>query len=378
MAWKLLQLTPLKPFFFGKESVFTNTNYAKSEYFPQQTQIAGALRLYWMEQNNLMRVQKDGKYVPYEKKYKATKLVGNAGSLDFNQNSDLGAIKKISPMFIIQSQNGYIKDALFQIPSDVVQKECQNIIAKPNSTTIASSKPVVILEDYNVKEGFLDGLGGNDFWENYINFNTLPTIHAHNTIYKPYNQAGIALDNNRQTKEGMFYTKKSYLLHKNYTFGILVHIDDNILKKEDLETLEDGIISMGADSSMFSLKVLEIPKIIEKHPILLTIQNSSLEKGTKIVLLSDSILTQSIHKESYFQIVPNKVPFKMMQSKEVNKNSLNSISIEPKEHKSSYSKTKEKLLIPKGSIYYFKTSNQLEEAKCAYRKMGFNQFLVIN
>ncbi len=373
MAWKLLRLTPLKPFFFGKESVFTNTNYAKSEYFPQQTQIVGALRLYWMEQNNLMRVHKDGKYVPHEKKEEARKLVGNAGALDFEKNSDLGALLHVSPMFIVQTQNECIKDILFEIPSDIVKHEYQNIIAKPKHlSNIYSSKPVVQLEGYDVKKGFVYGLGASSFWERYINNDeTLPCIYEYNTIYQSHKQVGIALDKNKQTEEGKFYTKESYSLKKGYSLGLLVDIDDELLAEDKLETLKDGILSLGADSSMFTLKVSNIPTIISQNPLILSMQNLGKKKGKKIVLLSDSILQKSIQNHSFFQIVPHKVPFKMMQSKKI-------INVSFKERKASYSKTEERLLVPKGSIYYFKNNEQLEEAKCAYAKMGFNQYLVLN
>lgn len=379
MAWKLLQLTPLKPFFFGKESVFTNTFYATSEYFPQQTQITGALRLYWMEQNNLMRVHKDGKYVPYEKKEEARTLVGNAGALDFESNDNLGALLDISPMFIVEHQNGCIKDALFELPSDIVKKECQHVIAKPKHlTSIVSSKPAVLLEDFDAKEDFVSGLAGSGFWKSYIAYEPLPCTYKYDEIYEPYDQVGIALDENKQTIDGMFYTKKSYLLKENYTFGVLVNIDDDLLEEHDFKTLEDGIISLGADSSMFKLEVSDIPNILAQHPLLLSIQNPYKKEGTKIVLLSDSILTHSIQEKSFFQIVRHKVPFKMMQSQELNETSEDKQVLKRKEQKASYSKTEEKLLVPKGSIYYFKTKEQLEEATFAYKKMGFNQYLAIN
>lgn len=374
MAWKLLQLTPLKPFFFGKESVFTNTHYATSEYFPQQTQIAGALRLYWMEQNNLMRVHKDGKYVPFEKKEEARTLVGSAGSLDFGSNTDLGALLSISPMFILQKENKCIKDALFEVPSDIVKYDCELAIARPKRLqNIISSKAVVLLEKYDVKEGFVEGLGGSAFWKSYINYESLGCITKHSQVFEPYKQVGIALAEEKQVDEGKFYTKTSYNLKEGYTLALLANIDNELLEDKGLKILEDGILSLGADSSMFQMEVCDIPAIFAEHPLLLSLQNPYKKEGSKIVLLSDSILTQSIQEKSFYQIVPYKVPFKMMQSREVDPNTSNDI-----EHKASYSKTSERLLVPKGSVYYFKTPQHLEEATCAYKKMGFNQYLTIN
>ena len=383
MSWKLLKLSPLKPFFFGKESVFTNTHYAISEYFPQQTQIIGALRLYWMEQNNLMRVHKDGKYVPFEKKEFARKLVGNASALDFEKSDNLGAISYISPMFILESQNKCVKDAIFELPCDIVKKECEYVVAKPKYLDkIVSSKPVVLLEDYDVKMGFLKGLAGCKFWESYINNKTLSCIYEYDDIFESYEQVGIALTDDKQTQDGMFYTKKSYILKENYSFGLLINIDEDIIasmpEKENINILTDGVISLGADGSMFSLEVSDIPKILESHPLISNIKNKTEIKGKKIVLLSDSILPTSIPKDSYFQIIPDKVPFKMMKSKKVKLELEDKKDYMIKEQKQSYIKTEERLLVPKGSVYYFKTQGILEEAKGAYSKMGFNQFLVIN
>jgi len=364
MAWKLLKLTPLKPFFFGKESVFTNTHYASSEYFPQQTQITGALRLYWMEQNGLMRITKTGKYVPIDKQKEAIKLVGDTGSQEYATKDNLGIIKQISPMFVLQMQNDCMEDALFELPSDIVEVDSQKSIANPKIlSSVSSSKPVVLLEDYSAKEGFVSGFGGSDFWEAYVDHEASSIVFTHDDIYKPCEQVGIALKEEKQADDGKFYTKKSYELKKDYAFGVLVNIDEDKAEEEGYRLLEDGIISLGADASMFKLEVGDIPAVLATHPVFLQLQNPYERKGTKLVLLSDSILTKSIHDKAFFQIVKHKVPFKMIQGKK---------------HGSQGAKTDETLLVPKGAVYYFSDKETLEKAKCAYKKMGFNYYLVLN
>ncbi len=358
MAWKLLRLKPLKPFFFGKQTVFGNTNYASSEYFPQQTQIAGALRLYWMEQNRLMRVQKDGKYVPYEKKTEAINLVGDAGSDTFEGNDDLGKIQNISPMFILKVENDYVEDALFEIPFDVSTDR----LAYPRRLdSINGKQATVLLENYDYKEGSHRGFGDKLFWDEYrYGRASENNIVEYNKIFSEQNQVGIALNEHKQVVDEMFYTKKSYSLESGYEFGLLVELDEEGL--DDKDKLKKGYISIGADSSMFRLKVEDDLYRIEDHLVIRSFQSPDAE-GNKIVLLSDSMLDSSIDSDAYFQLVPYSVPFRMMSN--------------ATDSRASY-KTTEKLLVPKGSVYYFDEPNSLEEAKGAYAKMGFNRYLILD
>ncbi len=359
MAWKLLRLKPLKPFFFGRENVFSNTNYATSEYFPQQTQIAGALRLYWMEQNHLMRKHKDGKYVPYEKKNEAIELVGNAGSHNFHTNDDLGRIQNISPMFILKTQNDSVQEVFYDIPLNTTDRR---IVSPRRLNDIKGKEQIVILDGYNIKNKPFKGLGGFEFWDNYrrgrvINNNIL----LYDKVFKKQNQVGIALEEGKQAVKNMFYTKRSYMLSDNYEFGLLVEIEEDDL--EDDKKLSDGFISIGADSSMFGICISDVPRSVNRHSVTRSFQNNQDISGRKIILLSDAILEDSIHPNAYFQIVPYAVPFKMIQSKD---------------YMGSHVKTNEKLLVPKGSVYYFDEPAILEDVEGAYAKMGFNRYLVLN
>lgn len=361
MAWKLLAFKPLKPFFFGGEKVFTNTHNAHSEYFPQQTQILGALRLYWMEQNRLIRVQKDGKYVPYEKKSEAINLVGDAGSGNFQHYDNLGCILGISPMFILQKEKEYLEDALFEIPSDVVSDRCYTALAIPQKLNgIVSNKPVTLLKKFDIKKGFVSGFGGSAFWEDYCKDAASEAVVTHDKIYTSYEQVGIGLEH-KQTVNKQFYTKKSYMLNDSYRFGLLINIDEERLTKESQKTLQDGIISLGADASMFGLSVVDIPQSLQEHRLIANLTNPRQDpaEGKKIVLLNDAMLESSTQEDAFFQIVSKKIPFKTLQKK-------------------SHHKSKEKLLVPKGSVYYFDKPCSLPQAKGAYAKMGYNQYLVLN
>lgn len=354
MAWKLLRLKPIKPFFFGRQKVFGNTNYAISEYFPQQTQIAGALRLYWMEQNNLMRVQKDGKYVPKEKIDEAQALVGSAGIADYETNDDLGMIKNISPMFILKMDGDYVEDALFEIPHDVTSEG----LAWPEILdTIKSSKKVtMLLHNFSFGEPKLKGFGNSFFWSEYdygrVSQND---IIEHDDIFRKQEQVGIALDDQKQTVDEKFYTKVSYELKRDYEFGVLIDLDEETLEAD--KKFGSGLVPIGADSSMFRL-VVEGTDNMDSNLVVKALMYPQADNVVnKTVLLSDSMLDNSIHPNAVYQIVPHSIPFRMMDGD---------------------SKTDEKLLVPKGSVYYFYEPDSLPVAKGAYAKMGFNRYLILD
>ncbi|MFW3342951.1 type III-B CRISPR module-associated Cmr3 family protein [Aliarcobacter butzleri] len=365
-----MRLKPLKPFFFGKEKVFANTNYVSSEYFPQQTQILGSIRAYLLESNGLLKIHKNGKFCSKEIKEEALQLVGSANSENFDTlyENDLGIINFISPMFINKILDNQQLSSIFAIPDEIIEFEEKKeektlkILKKVNPKKldgIISNNNAVILENYNSKIGFKKAFGDKLFWENYINNEEINNLIEPEDIFISSKQVGITLKGlTKIVEEEKFYTKESYLLKDKFEFAILIDI------KNELK-LKDGIITIGGESSTFSLKIEDLPNYFEEHPIIKIFKEYKEDKkGKKIVLLSDSILENSIQKNSFYQIISNKVPFRMMTS--------NTNKIEP-----SFQKTQTKLLVGKGSIYYFDDATSLPKAKGAYSKMGFNQYLTL-
>ena len=103
----LLTFKPLKNFFFGNSQTFSDDYVAKSEYFPQNTQLLGAIRLFIAEQHSLIKMHKNGKYSDYPEELK--KLIGSASSKDFLTNDDLGKIQNLSQMFIVNKSKSFSK-----------------------------------------------------------------------------------------------------------------------------------------------------------------------------------------------------------------------------------------------------------------------------
>lgn len=361
MAWKLLRFTSLKPFFFGKQKVFTNTNYASSEYFPQQTQLLGALRSYLLETQGHLKVHKHGKFCAKDEAENANRLAGTANSSDFAINDDLGRIDFISPMFILKKLDNSTLSAYFPIPSDIVQEKKKNFLfATPKkATSIVSNRQTVLLQNYDVKKGFESGFGDCQFWKNYIeNSKILPFIDE-SEIFTTYEQVGIELEEyGKKVKEEKFYTKKSYMLKPSFEFGVLVNLRDET-------EISSGIFTLGAETSTFKLAVEDIPSYLKEHPIInLFTDPPEKQDGKKLVLVSDAMLENSLQEESYYQIISSKVPFKMMTTSD-------------DKMKQSHQKTELKSLVAKGSIYYYDNDTLFPKAKGAYKKMGFNQYLAI-
>jgi CRISPR type III-B/RAMP module-associated protein Cmr3 len=256
MAWKLMRLKPLKPFFFGREKVFANTNYVSSEYFPQQTQVLGAIRAYLLESNGLLKAHKSGKFCAKEIKNDALQLVGSANSENFENppENDLGIINFISPMFINKILENQQLSCIFPIPNEIVEEigKNLNILKKVNPKKIeemVSNKKAVILENYSAKLGFKKAFGDNQFWQDYINNKEINNLIESSDIFASYKQVGITLQGLTKTvEEEKFYTKESYLLRDRFEFAVLIDIEDD-------SKLKNGIITIGGENSTFSLKV---------------------------------------------------------------------------------------------------------------------------
>lgn len=124
-----ITLKPIGAFYFGGEESFTsapldaifdkekeNTKkyfqkrqeyFAKSEMFPQQTQLLGMLRKELLRINEKLYYFKNFVRVPIEFKEDATQIVGN-GRWTTTDTLVLGSIKELSPLYIEKANKLYI------------------------------------------------------------------------------------------------------------------------------------------------------------------------------------------------------------------------------------------------------------------------------
>lgn len=358
----LLTFKPLKNFFFGNSQTFNPNGYddkvdylAISEYFPQNTQLLGALRLFIAEQNKLMHVHRNGKYS--NKPNTLKKLIGTASSKDFTTNTDLGKIQNLSQMFLVNSS---FEDAYFNTPLDIEISE-----DGVKFYELAHIENDYFLKNYDVKKSSSQKLGNSQFWKNYIEKQELSkdTIKQFKEIFNTHSQVGIGLEN-KKTIEGAFYSKIDYSLKNGFLFGCLIELDEEIIS--------DGIIQIGAESSLFELKVTPYEKTqLTSHPIVSQLFTQP-QKGDKVVALSDVILENSNEFHAYFTIVPFYKNFAMIEADETTFSGLS----KDKNYAKFRGKTEQTRLIPTGTVSFVKDQVMPHNQTLgAYAKMGFNQFI---
>ncbi|MBV5278478.1 MAG: hypothetical protein J0647_05510 [Campylobacteraceae bacterium] len=341
----LLTFKPLKNFFFGNNKTFSDDYLAISEYFPQNTQLLGAIRLFIAEQNKLMHVHKNGKYS--NKPDELKKLIGIASSKDFDSNTDLGKIKNLSQMFIITKE---LDDAYFSTPFDI--EVTQDSIKYYELTNIEND---YFLKNYNAKEASSPKLGNRNFWKTYLHKDDLQIndLTSYEAVFKPHHQVGIELEH-KKVIDKKFYSKTDYQLKNGFLFGCIIELDEKIMN--------DGIIQIGAESSLFELKIIELESTkLTNHPIISKFF-TPLVKGDKVVAISDVMLESTHEFHSNFTIVPYYKNFAMLDN-------------DYSKHKG---KTDQKRLIPAGTVSYIKEQVMPHNPSLgAYGKMGYNQFLTV-
>ncbi|WP_456389978.1 type III-B CRISPR module-associated Cmr3 family protein [Hydrogenimonas sp.] len=275
----LLELQPLKHFFFGGPNAFEGENhFVSSEYFAQNTQLLGALRRHILTAEKLLKAHKNGLYVPGKKgipdtdSAKAYALVGGLGK------EDLGKIERLSPLFILKMDNDTPADALFPLPLDLLKKN--NLLQPATMQRIGGERLPV---DYNAKEGTYAGLGGRRFWEDYLAVR--PSCKAktrrYDEVFLPHEQVGIGLDR-KEIVKGKFYRKTDYRLAEPYCFGALLRSDYRP---------QEGLLTLGAENGVFRLRVHELDTLdkMADHPVIQAMWRPR-EPAAKWVALGEATL----------------------------------------------------------------------------------------
>ena len=371
----LLTFKPLKHFFFGNNKTFSDDYFAVSEYFPQNTQLLGALRLLIAEQHGLMKVYKKGKWCSEPEKLKA--LTGTATSSDFFTNSDLGKIKNLSQMFIVSKD---LNDAYFPTPFDVrieLEKKGTSIMgedgaihimpypqkAKLSYYELDTINESYFVKNYDAKNYSSQMLGNKNFWSFYLNkesraINAVQYFEKNDEQYHgvfiPNIQVGIELKN-KQTVDKQFYSKIDYQLDSKFLFGCVIELEEEIIA--------NGIIQIGAESSLFDLKVHKLEDTnIREHPIVSQFFTHP-DPQDKLICMSDTILGATEDLNAHFSIVPFSKNFQMIKSNE-NKSSAK-----------FQGKTSLKRVIPTGTVSFIKDKQLPNYSIGAFAKMGYNQFI---
>jgi CRISPR-associated protein Cmr3 len=205
---KLITLKPLTPYFFGYNDTFSQkgSNYfVRSALYPQQTTILGMIRKEILIQSGLLKRGLKDEWVLKDDYQKAKELVGS-GKYGLKSNYSLGKIKYISPLFL------YNKEIFFEAP---------------NVKEIKKENYYVVDFDYK----------GDVFDTVYSNTQSIKK----SDIFQTYE---IAF-NSKKDSEDSYFKKIAYKLN-NFCFGFFLDVDFE---------LKNSIVNLGADNSLFELKV---------------------------------------------------------------------------------------------------------------------------
>jgi CRISPR type III-B/RAMP module-associated protein Cmr3 len=350
----LLTFKPLKHFFFGNERTFRLDYAAVSEYFPQPSQLLGALRLTTAQQYGLIKQYKNGRYPKHPRQ--VTALTGTAKAHTFMHNDDLGKINQLSSMFIVKQS---LNDAYFPTPFDVHIEKGEEEVSL-SYCKLAKIGQSFYLEGYDVKNHSTQMLGNAAFWHSYMkeeytcHHAVEPFEYDHEKacgIFVKHMQVGIGLKH-KQTIEGAFYSKTDYTLAEGFLFAAVFDFDGE---------LKDDIVQIGAESSLFEMKVTPLAETgLTEHPIVSRLFTAP-ENGKKQLALSDAMIPDVKALQVDFTLIPY---LKKMAAVKMEKGRYIDM------HKAKH-------IVPCGSIAYLKEGETLSLSVGAYSKMGYNQFITI-
>jgi CRISPR-associated protein Cmr3 len=347
----LIKLKPLDKFFFGREQTFADDNYlAKSHYMPQQTQILGMLRKELLIQHGLLTRKRRGEWVDEHNYDQAKKLVGiERYDIASTNKPDLGTIKSLSPLFLVDKDDALFyfsaKDYGLQLNSvqnnipELVFRDSQKLYKEKDAKklhTVLMSKE----KTYNIDEVFLLD-----------------------------EQVGIKKNREGGSDDNAFFKKSSYKLKKEFSFAFVLNIDT---------TLDDAIVSLGGERSLFEMKV------IKEHTLCNSYEDKTKEMFkadpvSKLILLSDTYIderNEDIFNNSSFAITDT-VALRTINSKVTKRKSgTKRKDIDQKEYKFQKSITYN--FFKQGSVFYSHV-DKLEELikNDNLQTIGYNKYTTI-
>lgn len=353
MSKYLVRLKPIENFFFGNERSFGYDNedksyIVKSNFLPQQTSILGMLRKEVLVKSD--KLNDNYKYSAIEKE-ENEKLIG-AKSFDIGSNEqNFGVIKEISPIFIANGEDYYMK-----IPKDHKKADKEKVYTVYTPLTISgqtintSIGSVALPIDYDGKKGIS---------EDFINIKSKAII-AIDKIFKENERVGIEKGKGGKTEENAYYKIVSYKLLDNFEFVFVADINMEFHNWTN-------IVTVGGEGSSFRISF----KSIEKSFIDEINLSNGADCYTKIILLSDTYIKDDMYEYCNFAISKS-VDFRNMETQ------INHDSKYRNDNKRFKKNNKKYRLLERGSILYTSNFERLEEKINSYKnlkKIGYNVFI---
>ena len=233
-----ITFTPMEPYFFGNEKTFRFTGeklagqfdspyYIRSEILPAQTTLFGAIRY-------LLLNNRDPYFQSYPTNYEE-RIGPNSFSLKQTKKQNFGIISKMSPVFLQNAGDIYVKTPFDHKSGESVYTPfCRATLTAPKS----SSKREYA-EDYDVKAGISDS---------YMNIDTRGIIDG-KEIFDSVTRVGI----DKKKHDEAFFKKEFRILKAGWSFGIYLTLD---FKQE--ETLQlDPVVFLGQNKAAFRVEYVQ-------------------------------------------------------------------------------------------------------------------------
>ena len=371
-----IMLKPIGSFYFGGEGSFSSISlesiknkekkaidyfkprqgyFAKSEMFPQQTQLLGMLRKELLLQNKKLLYFKNFLVVPNAYKGDASSIVGDT-RWSHNSTLDLGAIESLSPLYIEHKESLFVP-----APKDLGLR----LVVGGTGYVNGRSKGSFALQKcdgnyFNAKDHMC-----SDYIDKFNHQKSLDELFtSHIRTHTQTLKYSDVLNDKNEDEEKLFKVMR-YTLAQASCFVCYLQMSSDAY-------LEDGYttVSLGGEESYFEMRAQKV----DAYPDIASIYIAKKTDRSRIVLVSDTYIEDA---DRFFDLV--QVMF-------ASKKTLRTVEYIHRDKNSKqrriFSKSQKVVMLEKGSVIYFNEENrssikEIIESQVNYGKTGYNQYIII-
>ena len=351
-----ITLKPIGAFYFGGEESFSsapldgvaNTKhdstkkyfkkrqgyFAKSEMFPQQTQLLGMLRKELLRSNKKLYYFKNFVRVPKVFKADATNIVGHGRWVTTTDTLDLGSIQELTPLYIEKEKKCYIS-----APFD------KDLTLEATGEGYINGRPS---QAYAFKKGDGKYFGAKDYLCTDLIAKDKSKLKI-DKIFTSFTQTQTQTLGYKEDDEEQLFKVKKYRLDEACCFVCYLTLKNDTF----LDTLTTNI-ELGGERSRFVMQVSKAdkPNIESDFAYLKTEQS-------RIVLISDAFVEAKIFDSCKVTLSQKRI--------------LRTL-------KRPFNKSKKTLLLAKGTVFYPQEGKENEVREMIaevknFTTIGYNQYL---
>lgn len=388
-----ISLTPLAPFFFGKDAISELGNkqnyFQTSAFLPPQTTLLGMLRHHLL--------MKKGWAFPQVESSTAEdleNLIGQKGFVPYTLNN-YGVIQRLSPVFLTKNnaEHYFLCNKLFVKGTEVSSESSTgkafgstedskaNHILKLNGNKLTAKD---LFDDCFVNyKNINDKIEFNNVISQVLQTGNTKTAYrkemSDDEAYYRFNHASFVQhsDIKEEKEEKRTYKRKnvntpSFILNDIYKFSFYAE-----LQNEELEDQYSNVIIMGKEQSPFQMDIAKLPFIENVQEIPILFQKPEINAINKRVWLLSNLFSEESNelKANTNFICTESAPFRCFTK---------SVHHDQRAKKWSFSKpnkTTEYSLYKQGGILYSDKISELKDSVFdkapEWQKIGYNYFKTI-